>query len=371
MIATLPSMPITVLAFYDRISAFHSLKPFLVSRHRKAFTFTRSAEYCLRRDRNRTLFMDRWFLKPDRVDLELMKRLREKYHTIFFFNGNAGGGIPRLEVLPYVDLLFNKSLFVDRSLYDRAFYGDELFTDHYHRVHGIDDPEPRRRKTLSEVVGTDPAAIGAATSKLRVSWNIGIGDFPKLKTRQRIAVALSRAVGMPAVRPFYHRAALPSSPPDNRGLYPVHARWGGPKRPTLLFHRTVIEEKIRDDDRFLLGRVDQRQFNMEIRHSKITLSPFGWGEICFRDFEAVLNGSLLLKPDVSHLETWPDIFAPHETYVPIDWDGADVVEQSERYLTDETARQRIVRHAFETYHNQASRIDARLEEILGLIPGSI
>ncbi len=361
-------MPITILAFYDRISAFHSLKPFLVSRHRKAFTFTNSAGYCLKRDRNRVLFMDRWFLKPDRVDLELMKRLREKYHTIFFFNGNAGGGIPRLEVLPYVDLLFNKSLFTDRSLYDESFYGDELFTDHYHRVHGVDDPEPRRRATLSDVVGTDPEAISAAKKKLRVSWNIGIGDFPKVKTRQRIAVALARTVGMPAVRPFYHNVGRPAALPDNRGLFPVHARWGGPKRPTLLVHRTIIEDKIRDDDRFLLGRVDQRQFNTEIRNSKITLSPFGWGEICFRDFEAVLNASLLLKPDVSHLETWPDIFVPHTTYVPIGWDGDNVVEQSERYLTDEAARRTIVQNAFETYHDQARHIEERLEEILNLVP---
>ena len=110
-------MKITILAFYDRISLFHSLKPFLFSRHRRDFDFTNDAEYCLSRDRNRVLFMDRWFLKPDHVDMELLKRLRDKYQTIFFFNGNAGGGILRPEVLPYVDLFFNKSLFKDKSFF--------------------------------------------------------------------------------------------------------------------------------------------------------------------------------------------------------------------------------------------------------------
>ena len=31
------------------------------------------------------------------------------------------------------------------------------------------------------------------------------------------------------------------------------------------------------------------------------MSPFGFGEICYRDFEAMLNGACLIKPDVSHL----------------------------------------------------------------------
>ena len=361
-------MQITVLAFFDRISAFHSLKPFLFSKHRRLFNFTNSVEHCLKRDRNRVLFMDRWFLKPDYTDLDLMRKLRDKYRTIFFFNGNAGGGIPRLEVLPYVNYLFNKSLFRDRSLYQRSLYGDELFTDYYCREFGIEDPEPRQRATLIDVVGHDPTAIRAAESKLRVSWNIGIGDFPKLKLRQRMAVALARTAGMRMVRPFYKNPVLPTGLPLNQGRFPVHARWGGPKRPTLLFHRTIIEQKIKDDNRFLLGRVDQKQFNDEIRHSKITLSPFGWGEVCFRDFEAVLNGSLLLKPDMSHIETWPDIFVPGETYVPTDWDGNDVVAQSTRFLEDEAERRRIVEQAFEAYTAQAAQIESRLEAILELIP---
>ena len=218
-------MQITILALIDRISAFHSTKPFLFSRHRRLFHFTQSSEFCLKRDKNRVLFLDRWFLKPDRVDLDLLRALREKYETIFFFNGNAGGGIPRLEVLPYVDLLFNKALFRDRSLYERSLYGDELFTEHYHANHAIDDPSPLRRVNLRDLYGKDSVALEAAKAKLRVSWNIGIGDFPKLKTRQRVAVALARAVGMKAVRPFYKNVKVSAPATQNSEKYDIHARW--------------------------------------------------------------------------------------------------------------------------------------------------
>ena len=302
--------------------------------------------------------MVRWFLKPDYVDMELLKKLRDKYQTIFFFNGNAGGAIVRPELLPYVDMFFNKSLFRDKTLYRKTLYGDELFTEHYHLNHGISDPEPRMRKTVTDT---------SLMSKVRVSWNIGIGDFPKLKYRQRAAVLTARIFGAKYVRPFYKTRGVPDTIPENKGLFDICARWGGPKRPTLLHHRNIILEKIRNNPHFLTGKVSQHQYNREIRNSKITLSPFGWGEVCFRDFEAVLNGSLLLKPDMSHLETWPDIFFPFETYVPFDWDATDLIEKGEYYLRNEKERMRIIRNAFDVYISQARTIDDRLESILGLI----
>ncbi len=352
-------MKITILSFYDRISLFHSLKPFLFSRHKGLFTFTNKPDYCLKKDTNHILFLDRWFLKPDHVDMELLLQLRDKYRVVFFFNGNAGGGIIRPEVLPYVDRFFNKSLFKDKSLYQQDLYGDELFTDQSHRKYGIVDPDPRERSVVN-----DPAML----EKLAVSWNIGVGDFPKLKYRQRTAVALARAFGAPIVKPFHKNPVLsPDIFPENNGQYSVNARWGGPKRPTLLHHRSMMQDIIGSDPRFLVGKVSQNQYNREIKNSKITLSPFGWGEVCFRDFEAVLNGSLLVKPDMSHLETWPDIFIPNETYVPIQWDGSDLLEKIDYFLGNETALRSIARNAFENYHEQIKHIDDRLDSILNLI----
>lgn len=352
-------MKITVLSFYDRISLFHSLKPFLFSKHRNLFSFTNTPDFCLNKDKNTILFMDRWFLKPDRVDMELLVRLRDKYRVIFFFNGNAGGGIIRPEVLPLVDRFFNKSLFKDKSLYQRKLYGDELFTEESHHKYGVSDPDPRDR----QVVG-NPAFV----DKLAISWNIGVGDFPKLKWRQRSAVALARTFGAPAAKPFHKNPVLSRDVfPDNTGEFPVNARWGGPKRPTMLHHRTMMLDVIGSDPRFLIGKVSQNQYNREIKNSKITLSPFGWGEVCFRDFEAVLNASLLIKPDMSHLETWPDIFIPYETYIPIAWDGSDLLEKVTLYLSNDQERVRLVKNAFDNYHEQIKKVDERVEAILNLV----
>jgi hypothetical protein len=93
-------------------------------------------------------------------------------------------------------------------------------------------------------------------------------------------------------------------------------------------------------------RVDQKGYYEEMRSSRICVSPFGYGELCWRDFETILMGSLLVKPDMSHLRTEPNIFVPGETYVPVRWDYSDLADVCERYLADHEARNRIVAQAY-------------------------
>jgi hypothetical protein len=352
---------ITVLSIHDRISCFHSLKPFLFSRHSRRFTFTSSPQWCIERDRNEILIIVRLFIKPDRVDEELLRLLRARYRRIAFFHDDAGGGIPRLEVLPRVDLFYSKALLRDRSLYGRPLYGKELYSDFFHRTYGVNDPDHRERPTESR-----PAEL----AKLRLSWNIGVGDYPRGKLRQRAGVAASMALGFRTAKVFYGHAGMPADPVKaNQGLFPVHARIGVVRRPSVAHQRRLILERIRGEADFLTGEVSQRRYNREIAHSRITLSPFGWGELCLRDFEAVRAGSLLLKPDMSHLETWPDVFQPEETYVPFDWEARNLVDQARRYLRDETSRARIARRAYESYRAQLDTLDERFESVIAEITG--
>jgi hypothetical protein len=120
---------------------------------------------------------------------------------------------------------------------------------------------------------------------------------------------------------------------------------------------------------FLTGLGPPRQYRHEIRNAKITLSPFGWGEVCFRDFEAVLNGSLLLKPNMDHLSTWPDIYRPDETYVPVAWDGDDLIDRAEHYLADSADRRRIVANAKDAYFDALRQVDERAHAVATWILG--
>ncbi|ULQ60052.1 glycosyltransferase family 1 protein [Brucepastera parasyntrophica] len=347
---------ITVLTIADRIACFHSLKPFLFNNTKHRFYFTTDPDYCLNTDKNRILIMVRRFIKPDFTDLSLMDKLRAKYDRIAFFHDDAGAAIPRLEVLPFVDLFYSKALFLDRSLYGKELYGKELYSDYYHKKYGVTDPSPRHY-----VTETRPDQL----AKLRLSWNIGIGDYPRNVLRQRAGILAARLFGLKAAKPFYLRRTLPEPPfLKNKGTCQVHCRIGMISRPSINYQRELILKKAETDPVFLTGMTAQKQYNREIANSKITVSPFGWGELCLRDFETIRSGALLLKPDMSHLETWPRVFIPEETYVPFDWDAENLQKTAYRYLEDDVERNRIVKNAFEAYVTQLGALPERFANII-------
>jgi len=75
-----------------------------------------------------------------------------------------------------------------------------------------------------------------------------------------------------------------------------------------------------------------------MRKSRIVIAPFGYGEIAPRDLEAVMFGSVLIKPDMSHIETVPNVYSD-ETYVSCAWDFSDLEEKIDVILSDFKSKQ--------------------------------
>lgn len=115
--------------------------------------------------------------------------------------------------------------------------------------------------------------------------------------------------------------------------------------------------------------VGRAAFLRELSQSRITFSPFGWGEVCFRDFEAVACGSVLLKPDMSHLETWPNIYEAGVTYVPVRWDLTDLSAQVAWILDNPARAEEIAREAAERLE-RAALIAGFSDLMYGLTPAT-
>jgi len=96
------------------------------------------------------------------------------------------------------------------------------------------------------------------------------------------------------------------------------------------FNRKLIFGKILNNKKFIKGRISLWKYTKELSKTIAMLSPFGWGEICYRDFEAILNKNLLVKPDMKHIETWPNIYKD-EYYFKLDWDSHNLLE-IEKYI---------------------------------------
>lgn len=79
-------------------------------------------------------------------------------------------------------------------------------------------------------------------------------------------------------------------------------------------------------------RIDKNAFMKELAASKVCVSPFGWGEICYRDFEIFIAGALMIKPSLSHLITYPNVYVENETYIPISWEMTELQQIMENVI---------------------------------------
>ena len=68
--------------------------------------------------------------------------------------------------------------------------------------------------------------------------------------------------------------------------------------------------------------------------SKISFSPFGMGEICFRDFECMQFGTIFIKPNQDLVHTIPNIYEDGKTYIGCKYDWSDLEEKIDYVLSN-------------------------------------
>jgi spore maturation protein CgeB len=73
-----------------------------------------------------------------------------------------------------------------------------------------------------------------------------------------------------------------------------------------------------------------------------------------RDYEIIICGSTLVKPDMNHMETWPELFKPDETFVAHKWDLSDFEEVISKVLNHDDWRQEIALRAQNAYRGAVS-----------------
>ena len=218
---------------------------------------------------------------------------------------------------PHIAAYVKKQVFKDFSLYGRPTRGDTNLSDYYAKRFNLDLPEVR-----FEV----PAGFN-----------------------QKIILGSSFEYS-----PMITTSLMTAPQFDDRSI-DLHARLSkAHKKKTKIECYGYIRQEALDKvaelgSEFTVasdGYVPRRQFFAELRNSKMCFSPFGYGEICWRDFEAMCTGALLLKPDVSHLQLVSDPLRPYETYIPLAWDLSDLQEKAEYYRHHKAERETIARNAY-------------------------
>jgi hypothetical protein len=66
--------------------------------------------------------------------------------------------------------------------------------------------------------------------------------------------------------------------------------------------------------------------------TKIIVSPWGYGEICYRDFEGILDDCVLIKPRTNFIQTLGDVLEEGQTYQGCQIDASDLEATIRRVL---------------------------------------
>lgn len=93
-------------------------------------------------------------------------------------------------------------------------------------------------------------------------------------------------------------------------------------------------QKLDKKYKMIADKLPFEQYINNLKDSKICLSPFGMGELCFRDFESILMGTILLRPDQSNIITSPNIYVEGETYIGCKLDWSDLEEKIDYILNN-------------------------------------
>ena len=219
---------------------------------------------------------------------------------------------------PFIRFYLKKSLFRDPEAYFGSYRGDTVLTQYYGDLYGIEQ-EAVDWETPRAIVG-----------KLRLSPNF----FTAPRFIWRFARDAGSGAGLPAL--------------EGRGI-DIHARGAAKGTPWYTAMRRAGFARLEAVPARALtgGGVPWKRFMAEMRDSKLCFSPFGYGEVCWRDVEAFLAGAVLVKPDMGHLSTLPELYSPGETYLPTRWDFADLPEVVEAALGDAERRRHIARTAYD------------------------
>lgn len=263
-----------------------------------------------------TLLLQPWFTAtPDEVRAACAAaRAANPNMAISFLDSYAHNDLRMARHLPEtLQFYVKKSLFKAPRDYLKAYRGDTNLNEYYSDLAGL-SAEP-------------------------VEFNVPEAILPKLRLCPNFFTA-------PHLIETFDAAAPP--PQEGRHL-DVQSRlradgspWYNAMRRNAIDAINVVEGISISPE----GKLGFDAFMEEMRAAKLCFSPFGYGELCWRDIEAIQAGAVMVKQSMNHLDTKPDLYEAGETYLPVKWDCSDLEEVLRGALEDDALRHRIAQTAY-------------------------
>lgn len=285
------------------------------------------------------LIKKRLDLKSNHNFLDPLKTLYKKNPNIIWLDFSDSAGNTQFEVLPYVKKYVKKQFYKDKSLYKKNFFRNRYYSDYYQRNFNLENYSSQKFETLKDEY----------FNKLVLGWNIGVGNFFDTFNYGKLTKLTSIL------------RAINNSNPKNLFKYTL-GYYDGHKRENNIFFRSNLRknenkisihyqrQKVSEILTKKYGEINSKRLNhkdflLSLKNSKISVGAFGWGEICYREFEAIKMGTAVLFPNMDNIETWPNIYQDGKTYLSYDYDMNNLLEKVEELLSNDELRNSLVKNS--------------------------
>lgn len=214
-------------------------------------------------------------------------------------------------------LLLKNSLYKDRSDYERP-------SIHGRTYWGSSADYAGKSYRNESIIGDSKVKVHEASE---YDYSITKPDFSKIK--------LSGTNWLGTVNPYWFDVRSMKKDYDVFAMFQYPAKYNDEFcRPTHQFydaHRQrcmnwidMLPASVKVAKLDAGKKVPIEQYYDMMKRSKIVVAPFGYGEMAPRDIESAMVGAVLIKPDMGHVESIPNVYEPEVTYRSVKWDFSNL-----------------------------------------------
>tara|TARA_X000000950_G_scaffold233699_1_gene283320 strand:+ start:4142 stop:5209 length:1068 start_codon:yes stop_codon:yes gene_type:complete len=252
-------------------------------------------------------FKKKWKEEINEI-LRLFKEWRKKKIKLIFCDTTDSSSWIKTEVFDYVDKYAKGQILKNRKKYLRPIYANRVYADFYHQKYKVSDFNPVYSEKLRE----------DQLSKINLSWNSGLSNY------SFFGPLFGRFMNFYTAKYLWKFTSNFNSPSVDRSI--VNCRFSNNySSKSVRYQRDLLSKRLASY--IATKKVNRFEYYNEMKKSLVSIVPFGYGEITLKDFETFINGSILLKPEMSHMLTWPNFYIENKTYIKFSWRINDLKKQ--------------------------------------------
>ncbi len=270
--------------------------------------------------------------------LENINKISDFNKNIIWLDLSDSSGTTSFEVLPYVKKYVKKQFYIDKKLYRENFFRNRYYADYYQNKFSVEEKYKFDVCPLSKQF----------EDKLVLGWNIGVGNYFDVfnfhKSRKYYCI-FNSLFNKNYKELFKYTLNYHYTTNKSQDIFYRFNLRNKDKKAAIHFQRNYVNSLLNKKYGLNGKRLDHKSYLEQLKNSKISIGAFGWGEICYREFEAIKMGAAVLFPNVDYLETWPNIYQDNFSYMSYKLDFSDFFEKIELLLNDNDLRENIVKNS--------------------------